>query len=309
AIGNPKGCSPPTDSCLPHAAGRALKAPKVVEGCATPPKPTMFKEGQTMEGHHQLPHVMQSRPNAKQTTSPDALRDPRASVLGLSQFLNSCSGPSRFQIPVRVHPGFKFPFGSIPVSNSCSDSSRFQIPVWVHPGFKFLFGSIPVSFRSILVAFGSIPVSFRSILVSFGSIPVLFRSIPVAFGSIPVHSGLSWSHSGLSRSIQVYPGRIRVYPSPFRSILVSFRSIPVHSSLSRSRSGLSWSHSGLSWSHSGLSRSIQVYPGPFGSIPVLIFDMISRYIQSGYEQPWGNGIRAVAGPKKGVLLMIFGYIL
>ncbi|PKI65583.1 hypothetical protein CRG98_014083, partial [Punica granatum] len=49
AIGNPKGCSPPTVSCLPHAASRALKAPpEVVEGCATPPKPTMFKEGQTM---------------------------------------------------------------------------------------------------------------------------------------------------------------------------------------------------------------------------------------------------------------------
>ncbi|OWM84583.1 hypothetical protein CDL15_Pgr014153 [Punica granatum] len=76
----------------------------------------MFKEGQTMEGHHQLPQVMQSRPNAKQTTSPDALSDPRASVSGLS----------RFQFPVRVHPGFKFLFGSIPVLN-------------------FLFGSIPVS--------------------------------------------------------------------------------------------------------------------------------------------------------------------
>ncbi|PKI68472.1 hypothetical protein CRG98_011161 [Punica granatum] len=49
-IENPNGRSPPTDSCLPHAAGRALEAPEVVEGCTTPSKPTMFKGGQTIEG-------------------------------------------------------------------------------------------------------------------------------------------------------------------------------------------------------------------------------------------------------------------
>ncbi|PKI62786.1 hypothetical protein CRG98_016829, partial [Punica granatum] len=277
AIGNPKGCSPPTESRLPHVAGRALGAPGIVKRCTTPPKPTMFKEGQMMEGHHQLSHVMQSKPNAKQTTSLDTLHNSRASVSGLSQFFlnsrlgsipvsNSCSGPSRL----------KFLFGSIPVSNSCSGPFRFQIPVRVHPG----------SFRSILVSFGSIPVTFRSILFhlhsglswficirvnpghirvypgsfAFGSIPVTFRSILVHLhlGQSRSHSGLSWSHSGQSRFIQVYPGS-----SAFGSIPVSFRSILVHSGQSRSHSGLSWfmcirvyprSHSGLSW-------SIRVNPG------------------------------------------------
>ncbi|PKI56155.1 hypothetical protein CRG98_023452, partial [Punica granatum] len=83
-IENPNGRSPPTDSCLPHTAGRALEAPEVVEGCTTPSKPTMFKGGQTIEGHHQPPCMRWSRPNAKQT-SPDTLRDPRASVSGPSR--------------------------------------------------------------------------------------------------------------------------------------------------------------------------------------------------------------------------------
>ncbi|OWM90304.1 hypothetical protein CDL15_Pgr014142 [Punica granatum] len=134
------------------------------------------------------------------------------------------------------------------------------------------------SFRSILVhAFGSIPVTFRSILVhAFGSIPVTFRSILVhAFGSILV-TFRSF------RSILVHAfGSI---PVTFRSILVhAFGSIPV----------------------------IQVYPGSFTfeSIPVLISRAMSHYIQARHEQPWGNVIRAVAGCKKGMLLIIFGYIL
>ncbi|PKI74806.1 hypothetical protein CRG98_004824 [Punica granatum] len=62
AIGNPKGYSPPTDSCLPHTTGRALNMPETVKGCATPPKPTMFKEGQTIGDHHQSPRMRRSRP-------------------------------------------------------------------------------------------------------------------------------------------------------------------------------------------------------------------------------------------------------
>ncbi|PKI58384.1 hypothetical protein CRG98_021202 [Punica granatum] len=62
AIWNPKGCSPPTDSCLPHVTGRALEAPETVEGCVTPPKPTMFKEGQSIGDHYQPLRMRRSRP-------------------------------------------------------------------------------------------------------------------------------------------------------------------------------------------------------------------------------------------------------
>ncbi|PKI50971.1 hypothetical protein CRG98_028633 [Punica granatum] len=133
AIGNPKGCSPPTDSCRPHVAGRALEVPEIVEECATPPKPTMFKEGQKKEGHHQPPRVRRSRSERQ------------------ASHITQCS----MQIPsrsIRVHPGL---FGSIPVcsgpSRSVSGPSRFKITqcsmqiasrsIRVHPG---LFGSIPV---------------------------------------------------------------------------------------------------------------------------------------------------------------------
>ncbi|PKI39033.1 hypothetical protein CRG98_040575 [Punica granatum] len=51
--GTPRDAPRRTDSCLPHTASRALEAPKVVKGCTTPPKPTTFKGGQTIEGHHQ----------------------------------------------------------------------------------------------------------------------------------------------------------------------------------------------------------------------------------------------------------------
>ncbi|PKI37529.1 hypothetical protein CRG98_042081 [Punica granatum] len=172
--------------------------------------------------------------------------------------------------------------------------------------------------------------SFRSTLVTFGSISVI-QVHPGRIRVHPGHSGPSWPHSGPSRSfrsilvtfgsipvIQVYPGHIRVHPGhsgpswshsgpsrSFRSILVVFGSIPVIQVYPGS-------------SAFGSIPVIQVYPGSsafrsipvsFGSIPVIISRAMSHYIQARHEQPWGSGIRAVAGPKKGVLLIIFGYIL
>ncbi|PKI41495.1 hypothetical protein CRG98_038114 [Punica granatum] len=181
----PQGASPPTNPWLPRTAGRAPKASEVVKGCATPFKPTMFKEEQTIGDHHQSPRMRRS---------------------------------------------FRSKFRSLKSSRS----------------------------------FGLIRPNFHS----FGSA----RSIPV----IQVHP---------SSCIRVHPGHIQVYPG-----LSAFGSIPV----------------------------IQVYPGlsafgsipvSFGSIPVLISRAMSHYIQARHEQPWGNVIRAVAGRKKGMLLIIFGYIL
>ncbi|PKI34210.1 hypothetical protein CRG98_045399, partial [Punica granatum] len=89
----------------------------------------------------------------------------------------------------------------------------------------------------------------------------------------------------LGSCIRVYPSHIQVYPGSS-----AFGSIPV----------------------------IQVYPSSsafgsipvsFGSILVLISRAMSHYIQARHEQPWGNVIRAVAGHKKGMLLIIFGHIL
>ncbi|PKI50069.1 hypothetical protein CRG98_029538 [Punica granatum] len=230
---------------------------------------------------------------------------------------------SEFQ-SIRVYPGLiqvhPSPFGSIPVSFR---SFRSFGPI--QPKFRS-FGSIQSKFRlfgsvrSKFWSFGSIRSKFRlfgsvrSKFWSFGSIRSKFQSFKVypgssAFGSIPVtfrsilvhmHSGLSRSHSGLSWfiCIRVYPGYIHVYPGSyaFGSIPVSFRSICI-----RVYPGL-----------------IQVYPGSsafgsipvsFGSISVLLSRAMSHYFQAGHEQPWGNGIRAVAGRKKGMLLIIFGYIL
>ncbi|PKI64953.1 hypothetical protein CRG98_014647 [Punica granatum] len=45
AIGNPKECSPLTDSYLPHATGRALDTPKTVQGCSTLPNNRHSKKG------------------------------------------------------------------------------------------------------------------------------------------------------------------------------------------------------------------------------------------------------------------------
>ncbi|PKI33272.1 hypothetical protein CRG98_046338 [Punica granatum] len=100
-IRNPKGCSPPTASCLTHAASHVLEAPKIVEGCATPPKPTVY------------PGPFESIPA-----------------------LNFCSGLSR---PLRVHPGFKFLFRSILAPSGPSRLLRvhpgFKFLVQVYPGF------------------------------------------------------------------------------------------------------------------------------------------------------------------------------
>ncbi|PKI58148.1 hypothetical protein CRG98_021457 [Punica granatum] len=190
AHGTPWGIFSLTDSYLPHAMGCAIDMPK-----------------------------------AERTTSRGALRNSQTSF--------------------RVHPGFKFrSIGSIPVIRVYPGLIRvYTGPIRVYPGLIPVYSGLirvyPGPFLSIPVSFGSIPVSFGSILVSFGSIPVpvirvhpdhschpghsgpsrSFRSIPVSFGSILVHSGLSRS--------------IRVYPGPFGSIPVSFRSILVHSGPSR----------------------------------------------------------------------------
>ncbi|PKI46552.1 hypothetical protein CRG98_033056 [Punica granatum] len=51
AIKNPRGRSPSTDSRLPHVASRVLKDLGIVEGCAVPPKPTMFRKGRAIRDH------------------------------------------------------------------------------------------------------------------------------------------------------------------------------------------------------------------------------------------------------------------
>ncbi|PKI78934.1 hypothetical protein CRG98_000668 [Punica granatum] len=61
AIETPGGIFSLTDSRLPHATGCDLNAPETVEGCTTPPKSTMFKEGQAIKDHHQSPRMKRSR--------------------------------------------------------------------------------------------------------------------------------------------------------------------------------------------------------------------------------------------------------
>ncbi|PKI73243.1 hypothetical protein CRG98_006378, partial [Punica granatum] len=45
AVGNPKGCSPLTDSSLLHATGRALDTPETVKGCSALPNDRRPKKG------------------------------------------------------------------------------------------------------------------------------------------------------------------------------------------------------------------------------------------------------------------------
>ncbi|PKI70451.1 hypothetical protein CRG98_009161 [Punica granatum] len=206
----PQGASSPlTDSCLPHAIGRALKAPEVVKGCATPSKPTMFREEQTIRDHHQSPRVRRS------------ILVTLGSILviqvhpGHSGPSWSHSGPSRSFRSFRSFGSFRSKFQSLRSFRSFglirpnfhtfgSIRSKFRSLGSVRSKFRS-FGSFRSKSRSILVhAFGSIPATFRSVLVhAFGSISVTFRSILVhAFGSILVHA--------------------------FGSISVTFRSILVH---------------------------------------------------------------------------------
>ncbi|PKI64533.1 hypothetical protein CRG98_015096 [Punica granatum] len=155
---------------------------------------------------------VQRRTNDKRSSSVAAHETDRIQTPSEPYHTALCAN-SKFQIPVQVHPGFKFLLGSILVHAFGS------IPVTLRSILVHAFGSIPATFRSILVhAFGSIPVTFRSILVhAFGSISVTFRSIlGHAFGSIPV----------TFRSILVHA--FEFIPVTFGSIPVTFRSILVH---------------------------------------------------------------------------------
>ncbi|PKI34386.1 hypothetical protein CRG98_045223 [Punica granatum] len=77
-------------------------------------------------------------------------------------------------------------------------------------------------------------------------------------------------------------------PVTFRSILVhAFGSIPVYPG----------------------SSAFGSIPVSFGSIPVLISNATPIISKQGTSSHGGNGVRAVARRKKGMLLIIFGYIL
>ncbi|PKI61988.1 hypothetical protein CRG98_017620 [Punica granatum] len=83
-------------------------------------------------------------------------------------------------------------------------------------------------------------------------------------------------HPGLLVSVQVHPG-----PSGLSRLLISY--------------------SGPPWF---LLFSFGSIPVSFGSIPVLISSAMSRHVQARYKQQWGgDGIRTVAGPKRGMLIM------
>ncbi|PKI63992.1 hypothetical protein CRG98_015605 [Punica granatum] len=243
AIANPKGCSPLKDSCLPRATGRALDTPGAVGGCATLPKPTIFKEGQTIEHHHQSPRMRQSRPARQASCIPQRF----AQIPSLNSCFGSIpvirvhpghSGPSRlvgFIPAIRVHPGHSGPSGhsgSSGLNSGHSGPSGRSGPSGLnsdhsgpsglnfghsspsglnsgHSGPSDLNSGHSGSIRSKLRSFGSARSKFRS----FGSIWSKFRSfgsIPVSFGYIPGYSGLSRSLSGLSR----FKFPFRVHPGP-----------------------------------------------------------------------------------------------
>ncbi|PKI48459.1 hypothetical protein CRG98_031148 [Punica granatum] len=127
-----------TDSCLSHATGCALNAPETVEGCTTLPKPTMFKEGQTIRDHHQSPRMKRSR--SKRQASRITQRF--AQVPNFEFLLGSIPAFNfmfRSILAPRVHPGFliscsglSWPLGSIPAFNFMF---RSILAPRVHPGF------------------------------------------------------------------------------------------------------------------------------------------------------------------------------
>ncbi|PKI53773.1 hypothetical protein CRG98_025834 [Punica granatum] len=73
---NPKGHLLPNGLISASRDGSCYRYVGNRQGMLHATQPPTSKEGQAMGDRYQLPHVMQSRPNAKQTTSPDALRDP-----------------------------------------------------------------------------------------------------------------------------------------------------------------------------------------------------------------------------------------
>ncbi|PKI47576.1 hypothetical protein CRG98_032031 [Punica granatum] len=122
-IRNPKGCSPLTASCLTHAASHILEAPEIVEGCASPPKPTVY------------PGSFGSIPALNSLFRPILASFGSIPVLFSRHRKSSRDAPHRpnQRCSKEVYPGS---FGSIPAINSV--------------------------FRPILASFGSIPVLISS---------------------------------------------------------------------------------------------------------------------------------------------------
>ncbi|PKI62015.1 hypothetical protein CRG98_017601 [Punica granatum] len=288
-IKNPEGRSPSTNSRLPHAANRALAAPKMVRECPTPPRSTRLKEEQKAGDHHQSPHIRQFEPNPERAISHSVFR-PKS---------GSHSGPSQSFRSILVT------FGSIPVTQVYPGHIRVHPghsgPSWPHSGPSR-------SFRSILVPFSSFRSSrsfrskFRSVrssrsfglirpnFHSFGSFRSKSRSHKIhsdPFESTPVIQVYPVHALGSISVIQVYPGScIRVYPDhsglpwfmhsglprSFRSTLVhAFGSTPVIQVYPGSCIRLYPGHSGLSWfMHSALPRSFgSILVHAFGSTPVI----------------------------------------
>ncbi|PKI68274.1 hypothetical protein CRG98_011354 [Punica granatum] len=151
AIRNPRGRSPSTDSRLPHVASRVLEDLGIVEGCAAPPKSTVFRE----------------------RTS-----DKRSSLVAAHEAIHiqTPSKPCRLTLYAILDSGLSWPLGSIPAFKF---QFRSILAPRVYPAFLRVY---PGSFR---VHPG---LNFqRNILTCPSKDPQLSQAEPSSRGSTPSH--------------------------------------------------------------------------------------------------------------------------